>query len=60
MFAGAVVDICSGQLPPQAEKPPASHPAAEEIVACYDVIKKLLKAAEESGFQVEKLLEAAK
>jgi glycosidase len=60
MFAGAVVDICSGQLPPQAAKPPASHPAAEEIVACYDVIKKLLKAAEGSGYQVEKLLEAAK
>ena len=33
---------------------------AEEIVACYDVIKKLLKAAEGSGYQVEKLLEAAK
>ncbi len=60
MFTIAVVDICSGQLPPEVKKLPISHPAAEEIVACYDVIKKLLKAASESGYQVEKLLEAAK
>jgi hypothetical protein len=33
---------------------------AQEIVACYDVVKKLQQAEEESGYQVAKLLEIAK
>jgi hypothetical protein len=40
----------------------ATRPAAEvaqEIVEQYDVVARLLKAEKKSGYQVEKLLEAA-
>jgi hypothetical protein len=31
---------------------------AREIVTCYDVVRRLQRAEEQSGYQVEKLLEA--
>ncbi|MBN1814433.1 MAG: alpha-amylase [Anaerolineae bacterium] len=40
----------------------ANRPAskvAEEIVGCYDVVRKLQRAEEKSGYRVEKLLETA-
>ena len=33
---------------------------AQEIVACYDVVKRLQRAEEDSGYQVAKLLEATR
>ena len=53
MLLPAVVTISADPLRPPAE-------VAQEIVALYDVVKKLQRAEEESGYQVEKLLEAVK
>jgi len=49
----AVVALSADPLRPQAE-------VAQEIAACYDVVKELQQAGEESGYQVEKLLEVVK
>lgn len=53
MLLVAVVAISADPLRPAAE-------VAQEIVACYDVVRKLQRAEEESGYQVETLLEVAK
>ena len=49
MLLPAVVTISADSLRPPAE-------VAQEIVALYDVVKKLQRAEEESGYQVEKLV----
>lgn len=38
----------------------SSSAAARRLIACHDIVKTLLQAADESGYQVEKLLEIAK
>ncbi|HEX7972958.1 MAG TPA: alpha-amylase family glycosyl hydrolase [Anaerolineales bacterium] len=38
----------------------ASSDGAKTITGCYEIVQKLLDAEEQSGYQVEKLLEAAK
>ncbi|MBL7065844.1 MAG: hypothetical protein ISS49_16835, partial [Anaerolineae bacterium] len=53
MLLPAVVTISADPLRPPAE-------VAQEIVEVYDVVKKLQQAEEESGYQVERLLEAVK
>ena len=53
MLLLAAVEISADPLRPQAA-------VAQKIVACYDIVRKLQQAAEASGYQVEKLLEAAK
>jgi len=53
MLLVAAVAISADPLRPADE-------VAPEIVACYDVVRKLQRAAEESGYQVAKLIEIAK
>jgi len=53
MLLLAVVAISADPLRPAAE-------VAQEIITCYDIVRKLQRAEEESGYQVEKLLEAVK
>ncbi|RLC91556.1 MAG: glucose-1-phosphate adenylyltransferase [Chloroflexi bacterium] len=53
MLLVAVVAISANPLRPAAE-------VAREIVAAYDVVRKLRRAEEESGYQVETLLEVVK
>ena len=53
MLLVAVVTISADPLRSAAE---VSH----EIVTAYDIVRRLQRAEEESGYQVEKLLEAAK
>ncbi len=53
MLLSAVVTISADPLRQAAE-------VAQEIVTAYDIVKKLQRAEEESGYQVEKLLEAVK
>jgi hypothetical protein len=53
MLLPAVVTVSADPLRPPAE-------VAQEIVALYDVVKKLQRAEEESGYQVERLLEVVK
>jgi len=49
----AVVTISADPLRSTAE-------VSQEIVTAYDIVRKLQQAEGESGYQVEKLLEAAK
>jgi len=51
MLLVAAVAISADPLRPADE-------VAQEIVACYDVVRQLQRAEEKSGYQVEKLLEA--
>lgn len=53
MMLPAVVALTADPLRPTTE-------VAQEIAACYDVVKELQRAEEESGYQVEKLLEVVK
>ncbi|MCK4316311.1 MAG: hypothetical protein KAX24_11120, partial [Anaerolineae bacterium] len=53
MLLVAVVTISADPLRSTAE-------VSQEIVTAYDIVRKLQQAEEESGYQVEKLLEAAK
>jgi glycosidase len=53
MLAAATVEISADP-----ERAPES--VAQELVACYDVVKKLQQAEEASEYQVVKLIEAAK
>ncbi|HEX9027893.1 MAG TPA: alpha-amylase family protein, partial [Anaerolineales bacterium] len=49
------------QTAPQAAAPAAeTEMGSEAIIACYEVVQKLLEAEEQSGYQVDKLLEATK
>ena len=60
MLLVATTAISSDPLRPTDEAPPAGAEAvAQEIVACYDVVRRLQRAEEKSEYQVEKLLEAA-
>ncbi len=53
MLLVAVVTISADPLRSAAE-------VSQEIVTAYDIVRKLQQAEEESGYQVEKLLEAAR
>jgi len=53
MLLVAVVAISADPLRPAAE-------VAPEIVTCYDIVRKLQRAEEESGYRVEVLLEIVK
>jgi glycosidase len=53
MLLLAVVSTSADPLRPKPE-------VAQEIATCYDVIKKLQRAEEESGYQVETLLDVVK
>jgi hypothetical protein len=53
MLAVAVVGISADPLRPGAQ-------AAQDIVAAFDVVRRLQSAEEQSGYQVERLLEAVK
>jgi hypothetical protein len=53
MLVVAVVTISADPLRSTAE-------VSQEIVTAYDIVRKLQQAEEESGYQVEKLLEAAR
>ncbi len=55
-YSTAVIDMIATAEEDQGD--PSS--AAKEIVACHDLIAKLLKAEQLSDYQLEKLLEAAK
>ena len=63
-FAAAVVEITASELVGEQgqvnlDKPvPSKVPQA--ILACYDMLVQLKKAEAQSGYQIEKLLEAAK
>ncbi|HUV91340.1 MAG TPA: hypothetical protein VMY80_16935, partial [Anaerolineae bacterium] len=52
MLAVAVVGISADPLRPGAQ-------VAQDIVAAFDVVRRLQSAEEQSGYQVERLLEAA-
>ncbi len=53
MLVLAAVEVSADPHRPKKE-------VAQEIVACYDVIRKLQVAEEASGYQVVELIEAAK
>ncbi len=59
LFASAVIDI-SAQNPGASASQADRAAVSRQIVACYDVLKKIIKAQKASGFQVENLLEAVK
>ncbi|MBN2149058.1 MAG: alpha-amylase [Anaerolineales bacterium] len=50
LFTTATIELCSQ------EKEPGT--VAKEINDCYDIVRRLLRAAQESGYQLERLLEA--
>jgi hypothetical protein len=53
MLLVALITICADPLR-------SADETAQEISQCYDVVNKLQQAKEESGYQVEKLLGAAR
>jgi hypothetical protein len=55
-YCSAVIDMITSEEEDQAD--PSS--VAKEIVACHDLIAQLLQAEQLSGYQIEKLLAAAK
>ncbi len=55
-YTSAVIDMADKE---EIESSDPS-PVAKEIVACHDLISRLLKAEQQSDYQVEKLLAAAK
>ncbi|MBE9506511.1 MAG: hypothetical protein IMY86_00540, partial [Chloroflexi bacterium] len=60
MLLVATTAISSDPLRPADEAPSAvAEAVAHDIVACYDVVRRLQRAEEKSEYQVEKLLEAA-
>ena len=52
MYAASVIHITAGEAEPQSQQ--------TAIIDCYKIIHQLRQAADLSGYQVEKLLEAAK
>ena len=55
-----MIDLTAGHPGmPEAEGDSAAQ-VAQAIVDCFDIIKRLQKSEQESKYQVEKLLEAAK
>jgi hypothetical protein len=76
MFAVSVVEILTGEdsdqrpatgdqkgksgQPPVAGSSPIGEKAASKIATCYQQVLRIQQAEEASGYQVEKLLEAAK
>jgi glycosidase len=60
LFASSVIDLTVDQSgTPAADGEPAAQ-VAQLIIDNYDIIKRLQKAEQESRYQVERLLEAAK
>jgi glycosidase len=60
LFASSVIDLTAGNPGmPEMEGDSAAQ-VAQAIVDCYDIIKRLQKSEQESKYQMEKLLEAAK
>lgn len=60
MFVLAVVNTTVDTPPDASDGTIETTGIAERILACYEIIARLRQAEEESGFQVEKLLQAAK
>ena len=67
LYAAAAVDILAGKVAPEDEQQktakstkPAPLSVAERLTICYGVIDELFQAEDESMYQVEKLIAAAK
>jgi glycosidase len=60
LFASSVIELAAAQSGADKAENGSAVQTAQSIVDCYDIIKRLQKAEQESRYQVERLMEAAK